>query len=547
MNGKAPSGEFDVVVVGSGPAGVSACWPMLGAGMRVLMIDGGTTSTSQAPSADTLADLRTDERQAARWLLDPAAYETDVAATSPKLRTPVLRRWLKDYDQAYGIRTRNFMLNGVLAPGGLSNAWGGGACCFTEEELKGFPISRSELMPSYQAVAARIGISGSTDDDLGAWLGEEVAVQPPLPMHDGAQLLHDRYRARRAAVQRHGLRLGRARQAVLSGGHAGRKACQQSNLCLWGCAQSAIYNAAHDLTALVKEQGFTLWSGTFVSMVQRTETAGFILHLRDRDGEEVRQIPAPRVVLAAGTIGSTVLAFGSLGIRKVEVRLLTSPVMAFALFQPNRLGTVPARQGYGMAQLVFSLDIPMLPEGEALYGAIFASDGLPASELISRMPLSQPNAVAMARRIWPAMLLGSCFFPGELTNNRMVLEAGGNGIDVAVTGGITEQFGTALAQARRRIARSAVRMGAFLIPGSTSVAQPGADMHYCGTLPMRTHPQLMETDSFGRLGGASDLYVVDGSVLPRLPGKAHTLTIMANADRISRTIADRWRHDHQSR
>jgi choline dehydrogenase-like flavoprotein len=538
-------GEFDAVVVGSGPAGVSACWPMLAAGMRVLMIDGGVPEPLQAPSADTLADLRADERAAVRSLLDPAAYQSDVAETSPKLRTPVMRRWLSDYNQAYRVRTNNFELFGVLAPGGLSTAWGGGAGCFTAEELKGFPIDRSDLIPSYQAVAERIGLSGSVDDDLGAWFGDEIPVQEPLRMHAGAQALYDSYRARSAAVRRRGLRLGRIRQAVLSRDHAGRKACGLSNLCLWGCDRGAIYSAGQELATLGRETGFSLWSGAFVSAVRRTGTPGFVLDVRDRDSGELRQIAAPRVVLAAGTIGSTVLALGALEVGKAEVRLLTSPVMAFALFQPGRLGTLPARQGYGMTQLAFALDIPMLPEGESLYGSIFASDGIPMSELIARMPLSRPAAVALARRIWPATLLGACFFPGEFTDNRLTFEVRPGGPEVAIAGGFTRDFRAAVTQARRRMTRAAAGIGAFVIPGSASIAPPGADMHYCGTMPMSANPQPTQTDALGRPGGLPDLHVVDGSVLSRLPGKGHTLTIMANADRISRAIADRWRQDVQ--
>jgi choline dehydrogenase-like flavoprotein len=539
------TGEFDAVVVGSGPAGVSACWPMLAAGMRVLMIDGGVPAPLQAPSADTLTDLRTDEKAAVRSLLDPDAYQTDVTATSPKLRTPVMRRWLSDYEQAYRVRTSGFELFGVLAPGGLSTAWGGGAGCFTADEMRGFPISRPDLIPSYQAVASRIGLSGSVDDDLGSWFGDEIAVQEPLALHAGARALYDRYRARGDSVRNRGLRLGRLRQAVLSRDHAGRKACGLSNLCLWGCDRGAIYSAAQELPALGGEEGFTLWPGAFVPSVRRAGKSGFILDVRDRASGETRRIAAPRVVLAAGTIGSTVLALGALELDKADVPLLTSPVMAFALFQPERLGKTPAREGYGMTQLAFALDIPMLPAGESLYGSIFASDGIPTSELIARMPLSRPAAVALARRIWPATLLGACFFPGEFTDNRLMLTAGQNGADVAITGGFTEDFNAAVTQARRRMARAAAGIGAFVIPGSASIAPPGADMHYCGTMPMSAAPQPTQTDTLGRPGGLPDLHVVDGSVLSRLPGKGHTFTIMANADRIGREIASHWRHDRQ--
>jgi flavin-dependent dehydrogenase len=33
--------DFDVIIVGSGPAGVSAAYPLVQSGIKVLMVDGG--------------------------------------------------------------------------------------------------------------------------------------------------------------------------------------------------------------------------------------------------------------------------------------------------------------------------------------------------------------------------------------------------------------------------------------------------------------------------------------------------------------------------
>ena len=76
----------------------------------------------------------------------------------------------------------------------------------------------------------------------------------------------------------------------------------------------------------------------------------------------------------------------------------------------------------------------------------------------------------------------------------------------------------------------------ILLPGSYTVGLPGGDIHYAGTLPMRDRPVLGETSSLGEVEGIDGVYVVDGACLPALPAKSHTLTIMANADRIGSAI-----------
>ena len=53
---------------------------------------------------------------------------------------------------------------------------------------------------------------------------------------------------------------------------------------------------------------------------------------------------------------------------------------------------------------------------------------------------------------------------------------------------------------------------------------------------MRHKPTLGETSSVGELFGLKDVHVVDGACLTAISEKSHTLTIMANADRIGRKL-----------
>ncbi|MDP9228968.1 MAG: GMC family oxidoreductase, partial [Actinomycetota bacterium] len=63
-------------------------------------------------------------------------------------------------------------------------------------------------------------------------------------------------------------------------------------------------------------------------------------------------------------------------------------------------------------------------------------------------------------------------------------------------------------------------------------ASHGASAHYAGTFPMTTAEDELTTEPTGRLRGTGSVYLVDGSVFPRLPSKGLTFSMMANADRI---------------
>jgi choline dehydrogenase-like flavoprotein len=113
----------------------------------------------------------------------------------------------------------------------------------------------------------------------------------------------------------------------------------------------------------------------------------------------------------------------------------------------------------------------------------------------------------------------------------------GRSNSLIIRGGFKDELFVRLGDIRKRLARSFSRYGAWLIPGSFMLGKPGADIHYAGTIPMRERPAAHESSSDGEVGGLPGVYVVDGAALSALPAKSHTLTIMANADRIATNAA----------
>ena len=81
-----------------------------------------------------------------------------------------------------------------------------------------------------------------------------------------------------------------------------------------------------------------------------------------------------------------------------------------------------------------------------------------------------------------------------------------------------------------------VALQATILGSLATLATAGTDAHLGGLFPMGA-PQPYGTSRFGELNAAPSLHLVDGSVLPSIPAKFTTLTIMANADRIGRHLA----------
>lgn len=517
--------EFDVLIIGSGPAGVSAAFPLLKAGLKVLMVDGGKQQDVAPPTDFFLTERRREDQW--RWFVGADFYASKKMETvSPKLRVPTHEQVFKDFLESTGIKTKNFVAIGSLATGGLSNAWGCGVARLNSKELADFPFSASDIVSSYETVTRRMGISGGGDDDLAAYFGVDEWSQPPIKMDAVHEEMLARYKKSKSELQKTGFRVGRSRVAALSQPLGNRLACDLSGNCLWGCHRQSLYTSTQDLGALRLFPNFTFNAGFTVDRLLQKSGFG---EAEGTKNQTRSTVTARRVLLAAGSLASTRLALRTIGFAE-KTRVDSCPTAAFLLWIPKMLGT-PRKDVFGLGQLSYQLEIS---DAVTAFGSTFSTTGIPVSEFVRQLPLGRRQGVKMMRHILSSCVVGNLFLPGHLSTSTAKLNASG-GLDI--DGGFREDVPDLLKTAARKLRKSYSKLGAFMLPMSFTAGLPGGDIHYSGTIPMRKNPKRGETGVHGELFGTESMHIVDGASLPRLTEKSHTLTIMANADRIGRFLA----------
>ena len=111
----------EVIIIGSGPAGVSAAWPLVRAGVSVLMLDASGVMPDALPH-QSLAALRNDPNRLEAELGFAGALAT--GGISPKFATPLARAALAGFERSAGVTTNGYMALGSYAAGGLSRIEG---------------------------------------------------------------------------------------------------------------------------------------------------------------------------------------------------------------------------------------------------------------------------------------------------------------------------------------------------------------------------------------------------------------------------------------
>ena len=518
--------DFDAIIVGSGPAGVSAAFPLLEAGLRVLMLDGGRQPHVLPPDRP-LADWRSQDASQWKTLIGADWHSLRHAhAASPKLRAPTHEHVFEDFASANKVTSTHFLAVGSLASGGLSNAWGCGVAALDEEELSSFPFPPQELARSYASVSKRMGISGQHADSLATYFGVDAWASPPVPLDDLQSRIEQRLKRRAPALDRLDVRVGRSRVAVLTQDQGDRQACDLSGNCLWGCHRRAMYSATEDLIALQRHAHFEHLGGALVQAVGSDTTGPYVAVTKNT---QPRQLRAKRILLAAGTLATTRLVMSALDLREVT-RMQFCPTAAFLLWLPEKLGRGNAR-AFGLGQLSHVVQVAPDVRG---FGSLFSTSGLPVSEFVKHLPFNARHGIDLLSSLLSSCVVGNLFLPGHVTSTRLTLDSNDT---LHVTGQHQPMVETCMRTAQDKLRKAYRHAGALMLPGSFSIGMPGSDIHHACSLPMRSAPRQGECTPHGMVHGLSDVHVIDGACLPRLPEKSHTLTIMANADRIARELA----------
>jgi choline dehydrogenase-like flavoprotein len=508
--------DADCIVIGSGPAGVSVTFPLVQAGLQVLMLDG---------ASDKSVTHRGSPEPWKRMLGSKLEALLPEDGLSPKLRTPAARQIMDAFQRANDIRGEGFVTIGSLGRGGLSQIWGGFVCEFDARDIEGWPLSIEDLRLSYRTVTDRMGVSGSNSDEMAGFFGCSGEVLPALPVGPGAAHLLRRYRPGSQGPE---FGMGNARNAILTLAREGRNACDLRNHCLWGCDRGAVYDARFDLDQLKRSRTFRLADNARAVGIAEARGGWQVL---TQDG---RTFTARRVVVAAGILATAALVIPLLPNLPPKLRLLNNPVLAMPLLVPARLGRSGPSRSFSLAQLGYRLRYGPA-HLDYVSGAVYEIEGLPGSSFTARLPLGRRAGTAFFNAISSALLVATGYFPGSESDNRLCWRRTGSETSIVIHGQVGAGLRAKANSVIRRLRKTWWKLGALALPGA-ALAQPGTDVHLAGLFPMGARASH-GTDENGEFVAAPGIHAVDGSVLPTLPSKYVTLTIMANADRIGRHIA----------
>ena len=523
-------------VIGSSLSGLSCAKALIERGVQVTVIDTG----------EQLDEARKEITQRMKW--EPRrewdSGDIEVITENHTLKTrrlPLKLAFGSDYvyaqDCSYApTEPVNSPVLGSLALGGFSNVWGGAVLPYRDDDIADWPISFSNLEPYYKKILADMPLSAETDA-----LAEifPILKPNPLPLKSLGQkqaLLRDILKAKDKLTER-GIYAGAPRLTVHCEASDATPGCDFCGLCLTGCPRDAIYSTSDEIKNLSVEGKIRYLPNLFVKKVKETGN-GVSVESLDTSGSGLVEHNFDRVFIGAGAIGTARIMLESMDLFDTPVTMKESAKFiipwvrfsgtedvfhgrknelanAFITFNSEKTlnrwvqiqvspANILVRKKFGLessGRFLKWLSNPFISRLMLCYGSLH-SDHSP------EITLTLKNQ-------------------GDDSHPVLSVKSEDNNLRYHVTKNTS-----------RLLRRNSFLFRAFPIGFAAMSTSPGASYHTGSGFPMRATPQLKtDTDTLGRPQGYKNVYLIDSTTFPSVPGTTIGLSIMANARRIA-SLAD---------
>jgi ferredoxin len=527
-----------VVVVGSGPAGVSAARALLKQGVPVTLLDVGLEL-----EPERLIPLQVlASRDKAEWKpSDMAELRGEVKASLKGI--PLKRIYGSDHPHRDVGQLGKLDLqigNPVSSParGGFSNVWGAQFMPNIPSDITDWCVSLDELEPHYRAILEFVPLTGRRD-----------ALAEVVPFYtDRYRLLRPNQQAEKflaalskneGVLRQEGFRFGLARLAVQPEAESENgRSCAYCGLCMHGCPYHLIYSSGQTLDDLCGQPGFTYRSGVIVDRVVE-DSDGVVIQGRSVGDHKPVMVEADRVYLACGSVATTRILMNSLDIIgqdviiRDSVRLLMP--MLFSDFTPD----VMQEAMHTLGQVNVLLQDPEISDYSIHLQYYMYNDHF----LATMQGVAGPLYSAI-RPLLPQLLgrIGVAFgwlHSSDSPHMVVRLENDGDGQKTfrirSVANPHTQKV---LDQITTKLMRNRRYFRAMPIKAALKIMEAGNGYHYGASFPMMNDPKGCQTDRWGRPPGKKRIHAVDGAVLPAITSTTFTFTIMANAHRIASAVRE---------
>jgi ferredoxin len=529
---------MDVLIIGAGPAAAGAAIALSQEhDVRVRVLDVG----GRLEEKNDAARLRMSISDPSRWESTDLDIISKTAVASKQQGLPEKRVFgsdfpFRNFGQLDGLESDQSLNGHVVsgAYGGFSNTWGAQTMMYSAATFDDWPFSRRDLEGDYRAILGAIPYSAEVDD-LAEYFPVWGQADDLPPLSERSQRVLKAYEKNRVEVRRRGVIVGKARLALRG------RSCVSCGLCMTGCPYSLVYSASHTFDDLVRDGRVEYLSG-YLALNLSEEEGRPSVSVRSLQTGRRETLTADKIFVACGALGTTRLVAQSLGdwSRRIHMKESSQFMVPFASLHGSRNLTQDGSFTLNQFNMVLPFDevgrdlvqIHGYPYNDAM------DDALPGP--LKLQALRGVRTVLLKRLTVGLGYLPSWWSPGfDVAVTRQASEGELAGMNLMPSTSKDVPTKSMLRAVVKRLVKSAPYLGLIPVVPQIALSAPTKSYHFGGSYPHSSAPhEGLESDVLGRVAPWKSIHLVDASVFPTVAATTFTLSIMANAHRIARSVVE---------
>jgi len=495
---------FDIIVVGSGPAGVFSSIGLTG--LKILMLDVGLINKFIFNDED-LPHKKLDFSSNFKFHIGKNYHSLEKIFNPElniKLNSPAFEFITHRSKELCPIQENNFNATLSFAKGGLMNAWGGVSYKYEDQDLKDFPFNYNEIKEYYEK-AENIADTSTISE-------KSKNINPLI------KTLYSKYKSHTYYFDKRGVIIKKL--PILNDSQNNK-----SNYNSFFHNQHSIYTTNITLDSLIEKKILLYKNNLMVTKFVETDNHVNVYTSHIDTGEE-KVFSAKKLILAAGCLGTSKIVLNSFNDYSTKLPLQANETSYTPFLNPFFIGKNDTNN-------FSTLSHGLISNQHNCHNTICTSfhtiNNIAISDLIMEIPFPIRNNLFISKLLKPSLLISQIFYPSVISNKNWIKIERNQKLKINYETHTKAQFEKTLITYLRKT-------GFFSHIKLSKKQMPGSSFHYSSTLPMKKQPAQYQTDPYGKLFNTENVYVSDSANFSYLPAKNLTLTIMANALRITDKI-----------
>ena len=519
------------IIIGSGPTSATIADKLLKLNKKVTIIDIGNTIEKKNLEIKN-EYLHTKNKK--EFLNSIRKNKILNKYKNPHLKFPFGSEFVfqkNNYENFFGPKNLDYILSNAY--GGLSNIWGTMVSPFFHKDIENWDIGFKDFYKSKSETENIIPIS-SSKDNLEDFFGINFGKDHKFKLSNPAKTFFENMTKKKDFLNNNGLFFGRSKVAVGNYYSNNNVECQECGLCHYGCPYDCMFNSSQLFDIIKSNKNFLYLNNKFASKIIKKDSLNLVECI-DTITKEQTIFSSKNIFICCGPISTAALLFRSNLVKANKVTFKESQRFFLPIFNKNHIKNSTSQDKNVLSELYLEIyDKKLLSKSVHLQYYSFIDIFLKPLEkffgkyvylfpkffpfifgrvnlLIGYLHSDYSNKIIMTSL--PNQESGKYQYSLSFEKNDLVNDAVNK-----ITSHLKENF----------------KEDFYIFNNLTNINLTGASYHYGSSFPMSNSSDSFKdhTNLDGELNNNENIYLLDASILPDMPGHPTTFNVCVNAARI---------------